>query len=72
MYTHIDHYSMEEINGFRYTSCTYPSLLCMYITYAIYVQAKKRKFMEKIARGLYVPDTQTLPLVTGYSGISSC
>jgi hypothetical protein len=37
----------------------------MYITYAIYVQAKKRKFMEKIERELYVPDTQTLPLVTG-------
>jgi hypothetical protein len=29
---HINYYSVQEINGYRRVLCTYPSLLCIYVT----------------------------------------
>jgi len=48
---HINYYSVQEINGYRYVLCTYPSLLCMYIP---------MQFMYKLQTEAYGNDCKRL------------
>ena len=54
---HINYYSVQEINWYRY-GILHLSFLTVYAyTYTIYVWATKRKFMEISGRDWNVPDT---------------